>query len=135
MLPKDAKVELLERVPLYDSCSKRDQRAIASIADELDLPAGRELTREGATGREFLVIVSGAAEVRRINRRENILRDGDFLGEIARVTGEPRSATVTTTAWTRLLAIAAHDFRRLLRDSPSIQLKVLEAVARRVPQD
>ena len=135
MLRKNAKVELIKRVPLFERCSKRELEEIASIADELDLPGGRDLTKEGARGAEFVVLVEGAASVRRKGRTIARLAGGDFLGEVALVTGRPRTATVTTTEPSRLLVITASGFRKLLRDTPSIQLKVLEAVADRLPPD
>lgn len=134
VLKKNAKLELLKGVPLFADCSKRELEAILSVADELDLPSGRELTKEGARGAEFIVLADGAADVRRNGRKITALGKGDFLGEIALITGEPRTATVTTTESSRLLVLTAGSFRRVLRDSPSIQLKVLEAVARRLPQ-
>ena len=133
MLRKNAKVELIKRVPLFAGCSKRELEEIAGIADEIGFDAGKELTREGAAGREFLVLVEGAAEVRRKGRRINTLGAGDFLGEIALITGTPRTATVTTTAPSRTLVVTARDFRTLLRRMPSLQMKVLEALASRLP--
>jgi CRP-like cAMP-binding protein len=115
MARKDAKVELLRRVPLFDRCTKSELQKIAGASDELDLPAGKTLTSEGRTGYEFLVLVDGAAEVRRKNRIVNRLRSGDFLGEIALITGTPRTATVTTTARWGVLVLPARDCRRLLR--------------------
>ena len=135
MLQKNKKIELLKRVPLFERASKRELAEIAQLADELDLPAGRKLTAEGARGKEFVVLVSGAAEVRRKGRKVNDLRAGDFLGEIALVTGNPRTATVTTTKPSRVLVITASSFRMLLRDVPSLQLKVLDALAERLPHD
>jgi len=135
MLRKDAKLELLRRVPLFDRCSKGELVKIAGVADELDVPAGRELTKEGRTGYEFVVLVDGMAEVRRKGRRVNVLYSGDFLGEIALITGTPRTATVTTTVPSEVLVITARDFRRVLRETPSIQLKVLEALAARLPDE
>jgi CRP/FNR family transcriptional regulator, cyclic AMP receptor protein len=135
VLRKNAKLELLKGVPLFADCSKRELEAILAVADELDLPAGRELTREGARGAEFIVLADGAADVRRNGRKINTLGAGDFVGEIALISGEPRTATVTTTASSRLLVLTAAAFRKVLRDSPSIQLKVLEAVARRLPEN
>jgi CRP-like cAMP-binding protein len=133
MLRKDAKIELLKRVPLFERCSKRELQEIAGLADELHLPAGRDLAREGASGKEFVVLVEGEADVRRRGRKINTLHSGDFLGEIALITGAPRTASVTTTAGSRLLVIASPAFRRLMREMPSIQQKVLEALAARVP--
>jgi CRP-like cAMP-binding protein len=135
VLRKNAKLELLKRVPLFADCSKRELEGIAAIADELAIPAGRDLTKEGARGAEFVVLAEGAADVRRRGRKVNTLGSGDFLGEIALVTGTPRTATVTTTAASRILVVTAPAFRRLLRDNPSLQLKVLDALARRLPPE
>jgi len=133
MLRKNAKVELLRRVPLFSGCSKRELEEISAIADEFGLEANRDLTREGASGHEFLVLVEGSADVVRKGRRVNTLHSGDFLGEIALITGAPRTATVTTRKPARMLVITARDFKSLLRRVPSIQLKVLEALASRLP--
>lgn len=135
MLRKNAKLELLKRVPLFADCTRRELEAVAAVADELDLPAGRELTKEGARGAEFIVIAEGAADVRRRGRKVNTLGGGDFLGEIALLTGTPRTATVQTTAPSRLLVLTAAAFRKVLRDTPSLQLKVLDALARRLPSE
>ena len=135
MLRKNAKLELLKRVPLFSRCSKRELSEVAMLADELDLPVGRKLATEGATGKEFVIIVEGAADVRRKGRRINTLGAGDFLGEIALIAGVPRTATVTTTEPSRVLVVTAPAFKQLLRDSPSIQLKVLEALAARLPPE
>jgi CRP/FNR family transcriptional regulator, cyclic AMP receptor protein len=135
VLRKDAKIELLRRVPLFELCSKRELREIASIADELPLPEGRRLAVEGAAGHEFMVVVEGTAEVRRKGRQVNLLGAGDFLGEIALITGRKRTASVTTLEPTRLLVITERDFRRLIRDVPSIQPKVMQALAARLEAD
>jgi CPA1 family monovalent cation:H+ antiporter len=135
MLRKDAKVELLRHVPLFDRCSKRELQEIAGIADEIHVPAGKSLAVEGASGREFMVVADGSAEVRRGGRKVNLLGAGDFLGEIALITGKKRTASVTTREPTRLLVLTERDFRRLMRDVPSIQTKVMEALASRLESD
>lgn len=135
MLRKDVKVEMISHVPLFATCSKTELRKIASLADEIDLPAGTRLTKEGASGKEFVVIVKGRADVVRRGKKLRSLGNGDFLGEIALITGTPRTATVTTTEPTRALVIAAPAFRTLLRNTPSMQLKVLDALASRLPPE
>ncbi len=135
MLAKDRKVELLASVPLFAECSRRELRQIAEAADEVVVPAGTVLTKEGSSGREFIVIVDGAAEVRRRGRKVNELGSGDFLGEIALVSRGPRTATVRTTQPTHALVITAPSFRSLLRRTPSMQWKVLEALAERLPPE
>jgi len=135
MLRKNAKIELLKRVPLFENCSKAELARIAAIADEVSLPADRQLTQEGEPGREFVILVEGAAEVRRKGRVINRLGDGDFLGEIALVADVPRTATVTTTWPCRILLLTDRAFRSLMRESPSLQTKVLSALAARVPPE
>ncbi|HEY4412065.1 MAG TPA: cyclic nucleotide-binding domain-containing protein [Gaiellaceae bacterium] len=135
MLRKNAKIELIRGVPLFAECSNRELGEIASLADELSLPAGRKLATEDAAGHEFIVLVEGAAEVKRGSRVINRLAAGDFLGEISLVTGRKRTATVTTTEPSRLLILTAPSFRTLLRDLPGLQLKVLDALAARLPEE
>ncbi|TMK68841.1 MAG: cyclic nucleotide-binding domain-containing protein [Actinobacteria bacterium] len=129
---KNTKIELIRHVPLFSRLSKNGLNEVASIADEIDLPQGKELTREGERGREFFVILEGSADVVKKGNRVAQLGEGDFLGEIALVTKQPRTATVTTTTPVRVLVITDRDFRRLLNDSPSIGQGVLEALAERL---
>jgi CRP/FNR family transcriptional regulator, cyclic AMP receptor protein len=135
MLHKNAKIELLKRVPLFAACSHRELGKIALLADELDLPSARDLTKEGATGWEFLILVEGGADVVRKGRVVNELGPGDFVGEIALVSGKPRTATVRTRGPSRILVVGASAFRLLMRDVPSIQDKVLAAITARIPED
>jgi CRP-like cAMP-binding protein len=135
VLHKDAKIELLRQVPLFDRLSKRELREIAGIADELHVPASKSLAVEGESGREFMIVAEGSAEVRRGGRKVNLLTSGDFLGEIALITGRKRTASVTTREPTRLLVLTERDFRRLMREMPSIQAKVMEALASRLDSD
>ena len=133
MLHRNVKIDLLRRIPLFARCSRRELARLAVTADELDLPEGRALTREGEPGREFFVLVEGLAVVRRKGRRLNVLSAGDFFGEIALLTERPRTATVTAGTPVRVLVLARRDFRRLMAEMPSLQAKVLDAVAERLP--
>lgn len=131
-LRKDAKVELISRVPLFAGCSGANLTRLARLADEIDVPAGRQLIREGQHGDEFFVLVQGEATVRRRGRKLTTLGPGDFFGEIAIVSDTPRTATVTTDTEARLLVITRREFLGLLREVPAVQLRVLEALAKRV---
>jgi CRP-like cAMP-binding protein len=129
---KNAKVELLSRVPLFSACSKRQLGEIAAIADEIATAPGTDLIVEGTRGREFLVVTDGTVRVTRGGRKLAELGPGSFVGEMALLSDEPRSATVTATTAVRLLVITDRGFRRLLEENPPIAMRVLEAVAARV---
>ncbi len=129
---KDAKIELIRQVPLFAGCSKKQLAEIGTLADELTLPEGTQLIKEGARGHEFFVLVDGEVDVRRKGRKLNTLGNGSFFGEMALVSSLPRSATVTATTPVRVLVVHEQAFRGLLHSSPAIQLKILEALADRV---
>jgi CRP-like cAMP-binding protein len=128
----DTKIAALEQVPLFSRCSKAELARIARLADELDIRQGKVLAREGSRGRELFVILEGIADVRRDTRLLPPLGPGDFFGEIALVTDVPRTATVTAYTPMRVLVIVDRAFRQLLRMSPDIHGKILQAAADRL---
>ena len=134
-LRSNAKVDLIAKVPLFAGCSKRELGLVASIADEIAQPAGTSLIEQGKKGREFCILVAGEVDVHQGRKQLRLLSAGDFFGEIALILDAPRSATVTATTDVRLLVIDQNAFRRLLRESPSIQGKVLEALALRLADE
>ena len=134
-LRRDAKVKLISKVPLFAGLSKPQLGRVASIADEIDLPKGKVLMREGDRGREFFVLLEGEAEVRRKGRKLATRRAGEFFGEIALLSDLPRVATVTATTPVRALVIRDSEFRGLLSRTPQIALKVLQAIVERLPAD
>jgi CRP-like cAMP-binding protein len=134
-LRRDAKIELLKRVPLFNGCSKSELRELAKSADELDIREGTVLTREGRPGREFFVLVDGTARVTKAGKKVADLGAGDWFGEIALITNSPRTATVTATSPGDILVITDRRFRSVVETMPSIALKVLATVGDRLKQD
>lgn len=132
-LSRQTKVDLLKRIPLFAGCSRAELEAVSRVADELRIPAGRVLMRQGAPGRELVVLVEGEVTVERDGATIAVRRDGDHVGELALVTGRPRTATVTATTDLRVLVLDRTSFERLLQAVPSIAVKVVKAVAERLP--
>jgi CRP-like cAMP-binding protein len=132
MLRKNAKIELLKRVPLFAECSKAQLAEIALIADEIDIREGTVLISEGNPGREFCVVIEGTVEVSRGGKALPVRGGRKFFGEISLLTDSPTTATVVTTSPVRALVITARGFRRLLEKSPAIQGKVMSAMAARL---
>jgi CRP/FNR family cyclic AMP-dependent transcriptional regulator len=136
MLRKDGKIELLKQVPLFSHCSKKQLGEIANVTDLIELPADTLLIREGAVGREFMVIVEGSVTVRRNGRKVAELGAGDFIGEMALISKAPRNATVTTTRQTTLLVVTDRAFWELLERAPDLQSSVIRAMGERLqPHD
>lgn len=135
MLKKDARVELLRKVSLFETLSKAELRQLATAADEIDLPEGKVLMREGETGREFFVLVDGTVRVSRNSRKVIDLGPGDWVGEIALLTSSPRTATVVATSPVHALVIVDRQFRALVKRTPDIAVRVLGCVAVRLSRD
>jgi CRP/FNR family cyclic AMP-dependent transcriptional regulator len=133
MLHRNSKIELLKRVPLFAGCSKKELAHIAMVADEIDFRSGKRLIREGELGREFFILVDGTAEISRKGKPIDTAGPGDFFGEMALLADQPRNATVTTTSAVDALVVTARSFRDLIGDNPLIALKVMRAVAERLP--
>ena len=134
-LRSDAKMKLLKSVPLFAGCSKTELRQLARIADEIDLREGTVLTREGRSGREFFVLIDGTAEVTKEGKRIADVGSGDWFGEIALLTDQPRTATVTASSPVDVLVITDRRFREVVETMPSIALKVLACVGDRLARD
>jgi CRP/FNR family cyclic AMP-dependent transcriptional regulator len=128
----EPKIDLLQRLPLFARASMRELRDIAARADEIDVPAGYTLAREGDRGREFVVLIEGSATVESDGRVIATLGDGDFLGEIALLLYTARTATVRTTAPSRILVVTERDFRTLVATVPSFGREVFAAAAARL---
>jgi CRP-like cAMP-binding protein len=125
-------MDMLKRVPLFASCSKRHLGQIAVIADEVIIREGTTLARQGDPGREFVVLTEGTADVRRDGDTIASLGAGDFFGEMALLSDQPRMASVVTTSPARALVITARAFASLLREHPGMQAKILSVLAARV---
>ena len=132
LFSQDTKVQALKGVPLFEDLSRKELAELAKVSDDLEVEAGKELTREGETGKEFFVIVDGDIEVSRKGRRLASRGGGDFVGEIALLEDTPRTATVTTKTPVRLFVLTRQDFRLLVDENRSVEQKVMRALARRV---
>jgi CRP/FNR family transcriptional regulator/CRP/FNR family cyclic AMP-dependent transcriptional regulator len=134
-LSRKSKLDLLKGIPIFTDCSRAELDAVSRVADEVWLPAGRVLMRQGAPGRELIVLVEGEATVDRDGVTIAVRRGGEFIGELALITGRPRTATVTASTDLQTLVLNGPNFDRLLRDVPRIAPKVMKAVAERLPPE
>ena len=126
--------ECLAQVPLFKDLSKKHLQRIASLATRLDLPAGRELTTEGAIGHEFLVVLDGEVEVRHGDKVIATRGAGEFFGEIALLTHQPRTATVVAKTPVVVEVIGQREFATMLDDEPEVKDQLMAAMAQRLAE-
>jgi CRP/FNR family transcriptional regulator, cyclic AMP receptor protein len=131
---RDAKVELLRGVSLFSACSGRELTRIASLADEIAVPEGRVLIRQGRPGREFFVIVDGRAKVSARGKRATTIGPGAGFGEMSLLDQGPRTATVTAQSDMYLLVLDSRSFFSLIEEVPSVANKIFRVMAARLRQ-
>jgi len=125
----------LKSIPLFASLSRRDRDLVARYADEVDVPAGKTLTEEGGSAREFFVIDSGTASVTKGGQEINTLGPGDFFGEIGVLRHSPRTATVTATSPMHLVVLFAQNFAALEDQLDEVAKVVERVMAERLASD
>ena len=129
---RDAKLIALKQAPLFEGLSRKQLEQVARLSDDLDLPAGTVLCKEGSRGREFFVILEGEAEITKGSRHVATVGPGDFFGEIALLEHLQRTATVTAATPLRVFVISDLAFKGVLDTDPTIERKLLRTLARRL---
>ena len=128
----DPRIALLRTVPLFSACTDKQLAFIATQVEELDFPAGKTLCRQGDSGADFFIILSGAAEVVRDGKPIKAFGAGDFFGEIALIYHGPRTATVTAKTALRCLVLGPGQFQNVLHQNVEIATAVLHALGERI---
>jgi CRP-like cAMP-binding protein/di/tricarboxylate transporter len=130
--------DFLTRIPLF---AEIDRVALAQLAAHLDpvaLAAGDTVCRQGEPGDCLYVVAAGRLGVHLddpaggASHRIDGLGPGDFFGEMALLTGEPRSATVIAEAPSRVLRLERERFEMLVRQQPSSFLAIARVLSRRL---
>lgn len=132
LFSQDTKVEALKSAPLFEGLSRKELVELARVSEDLEVPPGKVLCKEGESGREFFVLIEGTAEVRRKGKRVATRGAGDFVGEIALLEQTPRMATVTAKTPLRFFVLTRQAFRHLIDQNPNVERKVLRTLARRL---
>jgi CRP-like cAMP-binding protein len=131
-LRRDAKIELLRKVPLFHRLPRREVARIAALATEESFAQGTPVLREGSRDDGFFIVLQGEVDVRQGVRHLATLKRGQFFGEIGLIARSGRTATVTAGTPVDVLRIAGRDFQKLLEASPRLALKILEELAERL---
>ncbi len=124
----------LKELDLFSDASRSELAVIARQLTRLKVKAGRVLVREGGIGNEFMIMVSGMAEVTQGGRSIATIGRGDLVGEMALLQGSGRgrrNATVTAITDSEIYAGSPSEFRRIIEAAPSVAEKVKQTVASR----
>ena len=124
---------LVARVPLFSQLNAGGLADVVAILRARTVPAGTVIIRKGDRGDAMFLIAGGQVEVD-IGSTKIQLSEGDFFGEMALLSKERRTATVTALKSTDLLVLDADDFHRLTDHNPDIGQSIRDVAAKRKAQ-
>lgn len=127
--------EFLKRCAAFGDLTPR---TLASVADQMEkviIPAGQTVITQGEPGDNFYLIRDGSVDVSQVidgsQKKVAELVTGDFFGEAALMTGDPRNATVVTKQDTVLYALDKEEFQAALSTSDSFEQELRKALFER----
>ena len=124
----------LRAIPLFERLGKKERRAVAGQADEVDVEPGRHLVREGEFAYEFFALEEGTADVRRGDQLLAELGPGDFFGEMGLIGQVTRNASVITTSPVKVMVLTGSAFRHIERELPAVSKQIRKAIEERCRQ-
>ena len=131
----DAKIDALSKVPLFARCSQKELEFLVTRTDEVDVPAGRTLITQGRAADSFYLLLDGQATVQVDGRDRPALEPGSFFGEISMLDRGPATATVVTSAPSKLMVMSHAQFRDAIRANDQLLSQVMAAMAERLRGD
>lgn len=126
------KIDVLKTVPMLGTMSRRHLDLIARHVDEVSVPAGKVLAREGGLCREFFVVLEGRARVEQGGKKIANIGKGEVIGEMSLIDNKPRAATVVAETAMTVLVIESRAFGVLLDDVPELRKKILVTLCERL---
>ena len=124
--------EFLNRVPIFSNCTSEEIAVIAGVAQESFFQPGQIIVTQGTPGQAFYMILAGRVEILRDGVSLGAFGPGDFFGEMSLLDSAPRSATIRALDHVSCLMLSSWDFKALLERHPSIAIKLLEVLTRRL---
>ena len=127
----------LRELDLFSEASRSELAVITRQLTRLKVKAGKVLVREGGIGNEFMILVSGMAEVTQGGHSVATIGRGDLVGEMALLQpygSGRRNATVTAITDCEIYAGSPSEFRRIMDAAPSVAEKIQQTIASRTAQ-
>ncbi len=123
----------LKSLPLFQEVPDEELAQIAPFAEEVQVPQGQHLVKEGDFSYEFMAIEDGTAEVLRGGEHVADLGPGDFFGEIGLLEKDRRTATVVAQSDMRLITLTGWDMKRLEKAIPEAVQRIRAVIEERRP--
>lgn len=127
-------IRMLKEIPIFAGLSDRHLALLADISNIIEYAPQSKIVSEGATDSTFFVILEGKVSVRKGPQILAELGVGEFFGEMALLTGEPRKADIISLENTRFLELDRQGFKRIMENNKHIIDNIKEILRERVRQ-
>lgn len=128
----DDDVRILSGVGLFEGFTQEQLRLLAFGAENMRVPAGRILYREGDQADCAFVVVGGRIELfREIDGKRVVVGEagpGAILGELALIADSNRLTDATIAADANLIRLSRSLFRRILEEFPDLALALHQRI-------
>lgn len=128
----DAKEQRIAELPLFAGADDKVIRHLASAADEVSIPAGRDIIVQGRDQRDIYVIEKGTASVLIDGREVAEIPAGEMFGELGFFVHELASATVASKTDMTVLVIPYNRFDLVLDENPRLVRAIASELAERL---
>ncbi len=125
-------IDDLADLPQFASIDHGRLEMLAKHAEELDVPAGVELTHEGRHEGSVFIVVSGSIGIERNGRTVDTIGRGGFFGEIGAIDGGPRTATGYALEDSVVVAISPRQLNDVLEESSELRAMMMSAMEERL---
>ena len=125
---------ILKAIPLFKNLDDDELELIAARLRKEHYPKGAMVFRQGDVGDKLYLVESGQVQVVGQDQSEAIARmgPGNFVGDIALILGQPRTANLEVTIDAQLWALSKDDFDQIIDTRPAIALEMMRELSRRL---
>jgi CRP-like cAMP-binding protein len=128
----DEPYDFLRGVDLFSEVSDKELKTIAASMRKRTFAAGEHVVSEGEGGVGFFFVEKGALAITKNGNRITTIGPGAYFGEVALLAGGDRTATVSADDDVVCWGMPAWNFRPLVREQPTVTVKLLENMARQL---
>lgn len=132
MVTREELINMLAGLTLFGDLTRPQLEAMVHLLDEQYFSEGERILRQGFSGSNLYIILSGEAAVKIDGVQRTVLSRGDFFGEISILLGEPPVADVVALGPLRCLVLPGMELEAFLTTYPKVTYRMLQAEARRV---
>jgi CRP-like cAMP-binding protein len=120
--------ESLTGIRVFANLNQASRAWIASRCQEVAVPIGTHLVRNGEQAYRFFAVLEGVAAVTRDGHQIGVIEAGDIFGEMALPEDAPRNADVVAITPMRLATMMSWDFREALATIPELEQQIGQVI-------